>query len=43
MKDTYKDMYMEVIFFLEKDVLTFSENASDDIFTPGEGEDSIIW
>ncbi len=43
MKDTYKDIYMEVVFFLEKDVLTFSENVSDDIFKPGDGEDSIVW
>ena len=40
MKKEYQELQMELCLFLEKDVLTYSENAEDDIFSP---KDSTIW
>ncbi len=42
MKKEYQELQMELLLFLEKDVLTFSEDAEDDIFAP-DPEDSTIW
>ena len=40
MKKEYQELQIDLLIFLDKDVLTYSEDAKDDIFTDGAG---TIW
>ena len=40
MKKDYQELQIDLLLFLEKDVLTYSEDAKDDIFSDNDG---TIW